>query len=298
MNKNLKIAHDDNGIDTMLSIEKRILTFRGTQVMADRDLAELYGVETKRLNEQVKRNIERFPESFRFQLNDNERGELVASCDRFRMIKHSSVNPYVFTEQGVAMLSTVLRSEIAIKVSIRIMEAFVAMRNFMTANAHLFQRMEYLEVKQLSVESKLEEVLTRLGRFETPIEGVFFDGQIFDAYKFVCSLVKSAKSKIILIDNYIDETVLTLLDKRKDGVKAVIFTNNISNQLKLDVSRHNSQYASVEVRKVRNIHDRFIIVDDELYHIGASFKDLGKKLFAFSKMSMSPAEILEKLRLI
>ena len=198
-------------------------------------------METKRLNEAVKRNIERFPERFRFQLTKEEMAELVANCDRFNSLKHSTVRSYAFTEQGVAMLSTVLRSETAIRVSIRIMDAFVAMRRFMVTNAEVFQRLSTM-------------------------------------------------------DNYVDETVLTLLDKRDNNVSAIIYTQQISRQFQLDIDRHNAQYAPIDVETFRLSHDRFLCIDDDVYHIGASIKDLGKKWFGFSKMEiLTPDELVERI---
>ena len=222
-------------------VKSRIMSIRGNQIMIDRDLAELYGVETKRLNEAVKRNIERFPERFRFQLTKEEMAELVANCDRFNSLKHSTVRSYAFTEQGVAMLSTVLRSETAIRVSIRIMDAFVAMRRFMVTNAEVFQRLSTM-------------------------------------------------------DNYVDETVLTLLDKRDNNVSAIIYTQQISRQFQLDIDRHNAQYAPIDVETFRLSHDRFLCIDDDVYHIGASIKDLGKKWFGLSKMEiLTPDELVERI---
>ena len=222
-------------------VESRIMSIRGKQIMIDRDLAELYGVETKRLNEAVKRNIERFPERFRFQLTKEEMAELVANCDRFNSLKHSTVRSYAFTEQGVAMLSTVIRSETAIRVSIRIMDAFVAMRRFMVTNAEVFQRLSTM-------------------------------------------------------DNYVDETVLTLLDKRDNNVSAIIYTQQISRQFQLDIDRHNAQYVPIDVETFRLSHDRFLCIDDDVYHIGASIKDLGKKWFGFSKMEiLTPNELVERI---
>ena len=189
-------------------IERRILTLRDKQVMIDRDLAELYGVDTKVLNQAVKRNIERFPEHFRFQLTTSEKDELVTNCDRFSGLKHSSVNPFAFTEQGVAMLSAVLKSETAVNTSIRIMEAFVAMRNFLMNNASIFQRMERIEMKQLKTDEKVDAILDRLNANQTPTEGIFFDGQIFDAYAFVADLIRKAKRRIVVIDSNVDDSVL------------------------------------------------------------------------------------------
>lgn len=286
------------------NIELLIKVIRGQQVMLDRDLATLYGVETKRLNEQVKRNMERFPERFRFQLTKEEMAELVTNCDRFNSLKHSTARSYAFTEQGVAMLSTVLRSETSIRVSIRIMDAFVAMRRFMVTNAEVFQRlstMEYhhLEMQQHLQESdkRIEEVFRRLDEGNAkPKQGVFYNGQIYDAYTFVSDLIKSAKKRIVLIDNYVDETVLTLLDKRGEGVSAVIYTQQISRQFQLDIDRHNAQYAPVDVETFRLSHDRFLCIDEDVYHIGASIKDLGKKWFGFSKMEiLTPDELVERI---
>ena len=286
------------------NIEPLIKVIRGQQVMIDRDLATLYGVETKRLNEQVKRNMERFPERFRFQLTKEEMNELVTNCDRFNSLKHSTVRSYAFTEQGVAMLSTVLRSETSIRVSIRIMDAFVAMRRFMVTNAEVFQRLSTMEYHQLEMQQhlqesdkRIEEVFRRLDEGNAkPKQGVFYNGQIYDAYTFVSDLIKSAKRRIILIDNYVDETVLTLLDKRGEGVSAVIYTQQISRQFQLDIDRHNAQYAPIDVETFRLSHDRFLCIDDDVYHIGASIKDLGKKWFGFSKMEiLTPDELAERI---
>jgi hypothetical protein len=280
-------------------IENRIFTFRSLQVMIDRDLAEMYGVETKRLNEQVRRNIERFPESFRFQLNEIEKIELVANCDRFESLKHSSALPYAFTEQGVAMLSSVLRSKTAVKVSIQIMNAFIAMRKLVLGNAALFQRIDKIELKQIVTDQKFEQIFKALeSKAQQPDTGIFFEGQVFDAYVFVANLIKSAEKNIILIDNYIDETVLTLFTKRKKSVSTTIYTKQINKQLQLDIQKHNKQYPVVEVKTYANSHDRFLIIDHkELYHIGASLKDLGKKWFGFSRMDSLTKEVLLKLKL-
>jgi len=281
-------------------LQKMIFTIRGVQVMIDRDLAELYQVENKRLNEQVKRNSSRFPETFRFQLTDSEKKELVANCDRFEGLKHSSVNPYAFTEQGVSMLSAVLRSETAIQVSIRIINAFVEMRKFLVANASLFERLETVEKRQLSFEIKTDEnfekVFKALESQEEPRQGIFYNGQVFDAYTFAADLIRSAKKSLVLIDNYIDDSVLTLFSKRKKGVKAKLFTKTISKQLKLDLQKHNEQYPEIEVKTFAEAHDRFLILDEStVYHIGASLKDLGKKWFAFSKFEKGALEMLGKL---
>jgi hypothetical protein len=265
--------------------------------MLDRDLSELYQVPTKRLNEQVKRNIERFPEQFRFQLTQKEKSELVANCDRFENLKHSTSVPNAFTEQGVAMLSAVLRSDTAVKVSLQIMQAFVAMRKFIATNAEVFQRLDRVERKQLDTDNKFEQIFAAIESKETrPKQGIFFDGQVFDAYSFVSDLIRSARKSIVLIDNYIDDIVLTLLSKRREGVILTIVTKTVSKRLKLDIKKFNEQYPPVTVMELGNSHDRFLIIDDSIvYHFGASLKDLGKKWFAFSKMDLGAVEMLSKL---
>ncbi|MDF0720177.1 ORF6N domain-containing protein [Kaistella sp. PBT33-4] len=279
-------------------IRNLIYTIRGKQVMLDSDLATLYQVETKILNKAVKRNLDRFPEKFCFQLTDEESDFL-----RFQ-IGTSNVRrggrrylPYVFCEQGIAMLSAVLRSDVAIKVSIEIMDAFVEMRRMLISNASLFHRLDNIELKQLQADQKIEQIFKALESDKLHSEkGIFFNGQVFDAYAFVSDIVRSAKSSIILLDNYVDDTVLTLLGKRKDNVTAIIYTKTISNQLRLDLQRYNSQYAPIEVKSFSDAHDRFLIIDDtELYHIGASLKDLGKKWFAFSRMDIEVGTMLQIL---
>ena len=279
-----------------IPIENRILTLRGKQVMIDRDLAELYGVETKRLNEQVKRNIERFPGHFRFQLSNQERNELVANCDRFSSLKHSSANPFAFTEQGVAMLSAVLKSETAVHTSIRIIDAFVAMRNFLMNHASIFQRIERIEMKQLKTDEKVDAIFDRLNEPKDPEQGIFFNGQIFDAYAFIAKLIRKAKKRIVVIDSYVDDSVLVQLSKRDPGVYVDIYDGRITQQLRQDVARHNAQYPGVTLHAYNKAHDRFLIIDEEVYHIGHSLKDLGKKLFAFSKMDvMTGTELISQL---
>ncbi len=278
-------------------LQAKIFTIRGIQVMIDRDLADLYQVEVKRLNEQVKRNIERFPENFRFQLNNKEKIELVAICDRFESWKHSGNNPFVFTEQGVAMLSAVLRSEVAVHMSIQIINAFVEMRKIINRNSGLIQRIEGVERKLIESDQKFENLFSALEKNLLPTQGVFFDGQIFDAYELMSRIIRSAKKEIILIDNYIDESVLAHLSKRTSNVEAIIYTKSISRILQLDLERYNNQYPPISIRELRDSHDRFLIIDKkELYHIGASLKDLGKKWFAFSKLDEKMLEfVLSKL---
>ena len=284
------------------NIEPLIKVIRGQQVMLDKDLATLYGVETKVLNQTVKRNIERFPNDFRFELSREEclRSQIVTSNGR----GGNRYSTYAFTEQGVAMLSSVLRSQTAIEVNIQIMRAFVSMRHFIVNNASVFSRLETIEYHQLEMQQhlqetdkRIDEVFRRLDEGNAkPKQGVFYNGQIYDAYTFVSDLIKSAKRRIILIDNYVDETVLTLLDKREEGVSAVIYTQQISRQFQLDIDRHNAQYTPINVETFRLSHDRFLCIDDDVYHIGASIKDLGKKWFGFSKMEiLTPDELVERI---
>lgn len=276
-------------------IENLIFNVRGIQVMLDRDLAQLYGVSTGRLNEQVKRNIERFPLSFRFQLSEIERDEVIANCDNLKTLKFNPSLPYVFTEQGIAQLSSVLHTPTAIEVSIKIMNAFVNMRRFLIANAAVFQRLELLEKHQLTTDKKIDEIFNKIENHLPSSQGIFFDGQVFDAYSFISDLIRTATNKIILIDNYIDESVLTLLDKRGNGVAAEIYTHSPNAQLQLDIKRHDSQYTPIPIHVFTHSHDRFLCIDDTVYHIGASLKDLGKKWFAFSRMEINTESLLEKM---
>ena len=293
------------------NIEPLIKVIRGQQVMLDKDLAMLYGVEAKVLNQAVKRNIERFPNDFRFQLTKEEclRSQIVTLNEK--QGQHLKYMPYAFTEQGVAMLSSVLRSKTAIVVNIQIMRAFVSMRHFMVNNASMFSRLETIEYHQLEIlqhqqdtdkhlqesDKRIDEVFRRLDEGNAkPKQGVFYNGQVYDAYTFVSDLIKSAKKRIVLIDNYVDETVLTLLDKRDNNVSAIIYTQQISRQFQLDIDRHNAQYAPIDVETFRLSHDRFLCIDDDVYHIGASIKDLGKKWFGFSKMEiLTPNELVERI---
>lgn len=279
---------------TQNQIESLIFTIRGFQVMIDRDLAEMYQVEVKRLNEQVKRNSERFPESFRFQLSDNEKVELVANCDRFGFMKHSSTNPYAFTEQGVAMLSAVLRSNIAVQVSIQIITTFVEMRKTLANYGGLIQRIEGLERKQVENDDKFEQVLKALESKDIiPNQGIFFEGQVFDAYELTSRIIRSAKNRIVLVDNYIDERTLTHLAKKENSVEVFLLCKNHNKKLLLDVQKAQEQYGNFELKLFSKSHDRFLIIDNnEIYHLGASLKDLGKKWFAFSKMDKNSVSII------
>ena len=289
-----------SGYELMLrgDIQSRIYTIRGVQVMIDRDLATLYKVETRVLNQAVKRNNERFPVEFCFQLTDIEftkwKSQIVMSNGDKMGLRRP---PIVFTEQGVAMLSAVLRSDVAVEISVKIINAFVAMRRFILANAQVFQRLDTLELKQLETDSKMERVLNAIESKDIlPKQGVFFDGQVFDAYKFVSDLFRSAKKSIVIIDSYLDDSVLTHLTKRKKNVGVTLLTRKISPAMAQDVKKCNEQYPPIEIKAFRNAHDRFIIVDNTaMYHFGASLKDLGKKWFAFSKMDLGVAKMLAKL---
>ena len=293
------------------TISNKIHTIRGLQVVLDNDLAELYGVETKNLNRAVNRNIERFPLSFRFQLTEEEYENIRVQCatlnskDSLRFQfgtiengrgKHRKYLPYVFTEQGVSMLSAVLRSDMAIKVSIQIIEAFVNMRKVISNNAFIFQRLDLLEQKQFRTDEKIDSVLSALeDKTQKTTDGIFFDDQIYDAYVFVNDLLKSAKSEVVLIDNYIDDTVFTLFSKYPQ-LSIKIYTHTITKQLRLDYQKFQEQYNNIELQEFKKAHDRFLIIDNrEIYHIGASLKDLGKKWFAFSKFKLEALELLVKL---
>lgn len=286
-----------------LPIEPLIYQVRGYQVMLDSDLARLYGVDTRRLNEQVKRNLERFPEDFMFQLSKEEVQNLMS---QFATSSWGGTRkqPYAFTENGVAMLSSVLRSKTAIEVNIRIMRAFSAMRGFMMSNARVFQRLETLEHHHLllqqhqsDTDKKIEEVLNRLDSGDSrPVEGFFFEGQIFDAYALISDLIRMARTRIVLIDNYVDDRVLKVLTKRAEGVSATIYTDPRHSQISNDLRRHNAQYPRIDVKHCSNVHDRFLIIDEVVYLIGGSIKDLGKKIVAFSRLHQNPGEILVRLR--
>ena len=301
-----------------MQIKDKIFTIRGKQVMIDSDLAELYGVKTKRLNEQVKRNINRFPKDFMFQLNENEeqilRSQIATSKNmalkpqiqqynedflRSQIAtlnkgwgKHKKYPTYAFTEQGVAMLSSVLRSQKAIDVNIQIIRAFIEMRKYISKNLELFQRLDKVENKLLTYDKKFEQIFNALEDKTLPNKGIFFEGQVFDAYKFVSDLIRTANNSIILIDNYIDDSVLTLFSKT--NIKVTIYTN-ISKQLELDFKKYKEQYNNLEIKQFNKSHDRFLIIDNQVYHFGASLKDLGKKWFAFSKFDKEAVKVLEKL---
>jgi hypothetical protein len=288
-------------------IENRIFTISAVQVMLDYHLAELFIVETKRLNEQVKRNTKRFPLSFMFQLTLSEWDKLqsqIATTEisddlrsQIATAKRRTL-PFVFTEQGVAMLSAILNSDTAINVSIQIMDTFVKMRQIVLQNSLINLRLDKIEIKQLDNEQKFEQVFKALESKNTiPNQGVFFDGQVFDAYELATKIIRSAKATIVLIDNYMDESTLTHLSKKIKEVKVLLLTKTVSKQIILDIKKANEQYGNFEIKPFSKSHDRFLIIDHtEVYHLGASLKDLGKKWFAFSKLEKnSIANILNEI---
>ncbi len=347
--KNDIVKAEAAAIQSVEQIESLILSIRGKQVILDRDLARLYGVETRRLNEQVRRNMERFPEDFMFQLTKEEfenwksqfaifnydedmSSQIATSSDDFLRSQNATSSgeekwksqiaisnsikmgarklPYAFTENGIAMLSSVLRSPMAIATNIHIMRAFNAMRHFIGSQAQVFQRLEVVERNQLALNTsqaelsaqvaennkKLEEVFRRLDdHSENPEKGIFFDGQIFDAYTFASDLIREAKKRIILIDNYIDDSVLKMLDKRKKGVTVKLYTNLSFGSLQMDLKKHNAQYAPIEAEQFNRSHDRWLCIDDTVYLVGASLKDLGKKWFGFSKMAWTTDQLISKM---
>ena len=341
-NKNDIAKAETASIQPVEQIENLIITVRGKQVILDRDLARLYGVETKRLNEQVRRNNERFPEDFMFQLSKEEfeslrsqfatsnekvlRSQIVTIDSKDLNMRSQnattynphmssqnattspqrrpiSASPYAFTENGIAMLSSVLRSPMAIATNIHIMRAFNAMRHFIGSHAQVFQRIENIEknvlalnAHQVDTDKKIEEVFRRLNAGDAkPEHGIFFDGQIFDSYTFINDRIREAKKRIILIDNYIDDSVLKMLDKREKGVTVKLYTNLSFGSLKLDLKKHNAQYAPIDAEQFNRSHDRFLCIDDTVYLVGASLKDLGKKWFGFSKMDWTTDQLLSKI---
>ena len=279
-------------------IEDLILTIRGHQVLVDRDLAGIYKVETKALNQAVRRNIERFPDRYRFQLTKEEMMELVANCDRFKTLKYSPSTPYAFTVYGVSMLPSVLNSKKAVDTSIRIIDAFVAMRRFIIQNANILMRIANLEKHQIETDEKIDAILDKME--ETPQkllpEAVFPTGCVWDAWTFVSDLVRSAKKRIILIDNFVDDRVLSMLTKRSAGVTASIHTR-YNEQFLNDLKKHNAQYPEIEfIQLPHRNHDRFLIIDDQVYLLGASLKDIGVGLCAITEMTITPEMILGLLR--
>ena len=281
--KNLVIVHNKE-------IQSMIYTFRGSQVMLDSDLAMLYQVETKYLNRQRNRNAERFPEDFCFQLSKEEYE--ILRCQNVTSKNENGSGgrrylPYVFTEQGIAMLSSVLKSEVAAKASINIMRAFVEMRKFLISNNEMFARLDRVELKQLETDKKLEEVFDYIATTKEVKQKIFFNGQIYDAFSLMVEIVEKAEKELILIDNYVDVNTLNILSKKKDGVNVLIVTSGNGNLTDKDVAKFNSQYPKLTVKISKDFHDRFFIIDrNEVYHIGASIKDAGKKSFGITKLDV------------
>ena len=276
--------NEELNLTTTEEIQNLIYTIRGKQVMLDSDVANLYHSETRAINQALKRNIDRFPEDFCFQLTedemDNMRSQFVIAYKR-----NNRYLPYVFTEQGIIMLSSLLKSEIAIKVSVKIIEAFVRMRHYLKDNGQVFERLTSVEYKLLEYDKKFDLIFDKLQEKQIEKQRIFFDGQIYDAYNLIIEIIKKAENKITIIDNYVDDSVLEMLTKKKDNVEVVILTSNKSNIKNVDIQKFNKQYPTLKVAKTDKFHDRFVILDEkEMYHLGASIKDLGKKCFAINKI--------------
>ena len=300
-NKNLSVTNDKLRVIEYKDedIKNLIYTVRGKQVMLDSDVAMLYHYETKYINLAVRRNKERFPEDFCFQLTNVEAENLRLQFATSSLTKENyggrRTLPYVFTEQGIAMLSGLLRNDVAIKVSINIMNAFVEMRRFLTTNRQVFERLNNVEYKLIEQnnllsnhEKKFEEVFDQLqNKKENEFtQKIFFDGQIWDSYSLIIDIIKRAKSKILIIDNYIDDSILKMLSKKSKDVEVIILTSQNCDISKLDINKFNKQYPTLKIARSNKFHDRFIVIDNkELYHCGASLKDLGKKCFAINKMN-------------
>ena len=298
---------------TMEDIKNLIYTIRGKQVMLDSDVARLYNYQTKRVNETVSRNKKRFPENFCFQLTEEEVKNLkrqatilnldhennwsqFATSSKSENSKHRGKKyvPYVFTEQGIAMLSGLLKNDVAIQVSINIMNAFVEMRKFLMINGQVFERLTNIEYKLLEHDKKFDEVFNQLQLEENIKQRIFFDGQIYDAYSLIVDIIRKANKRILIIDNYIDDSILKMLTKKKNSVEVVILTSDKSNIENLDIKKFNKEYPILKIAKTNKFHDRFIIIDNkEMYHLGASIKDLGKKCFAINKIE--DVGIIEKI---
>ncbi len=282
-----------------VDIEHKILIIRGQQVIIDRDLARFYGVGTKVLNQAVKRNIERFPEEFCFQLNkeefENWKSQFVTSNSDKMGLRRP---PYAFTEQGVAMLSAVLKSDTAITASIQIMHAFVFMRRFLQNNSKIFVEIDSIKRHQIESDKRIDELFDKMDRYKIEDkQGIFFQGQIFDAYAKFELFIQSAAQEIVLIDNYIDLSVLERFSKKRKDVKVTIYTDPKTKLSEQDIQKFNEQYPQLTLKHTSKAHDRFLIIDNStLYHIGASLKDLGKKCFAFEVLDSAwIKEILKNL---
>ena len=299
------IKKDKSTLISVHDVEKLIVTIRGIQVLIDRDLASLYQVEVKQMNRQVKRNIERFPEDFMFQLTKEEYNSLKCQngTSNERGGDHRAL-PYAFTQQGIGMLSGLLRSQVAIDTNIKIMRAFVGMQRYIAASLEIFQRLDRVELQQLeskqwmqTTNNKINDILNKIEAKSPKLlpEQVFPTGCIWDAWTYVSDLVRTAKDRIILIDNFVDDRVISLLTKRSDGVLATIHTR-YNEQFLTDLKKHNIQYPEIEYKKLSNRnHDRFLIIDEQVYLLGASLKDIGTGLCAVTQMAIAPDRILELL---
>ena len=289
-------------------IKRLIYTIRGKQVMIDNDVARLYHYTTKNINKAVKRNIERFPEEFCFQLTENEFQTLrfqigtskqnesqnlrfqIETSKQSREINNNLRGgrrylPYVFTEQGIAMLAGVLKNDIAVKVSLNIINSFIEMRKFIASNGQVFERLTNMEYKLLEHDKKFDIVFDQLQKEENIKQKIFFEGQIYDAYSLIIDIIKKANRKITIIDNYIDDSILKMLAKKNKNVEVTILTSIKSNIQNIDIQKFNKEYPTLKVAKTDKFHDRFVLLDNtEMYHLGASIKDLGKKCFAISKV--------------
>ena len=284
-------------------IKNLIYTIRGKQVMLDSDVAMLYNYETKKVNQAVKRNIDRFPERFCFQLTEKELEIMwsqIVTTSKLEDNKYRSKKylPYVFTEQGIAMLSGILKSEIAVQISIKIMDAFVEMRKFISINNSLFEKVINIENKMdkkfIENDKKFNIIFDQLQLEENIKQRVFFEGQIYDAYSVIIDIIKKANKSILIIDNYVDDSILKMLTKKKSSVEVVILTSNKSNIQNIDIQKFNKEYPILKIAKTNKFHDRFIVIDSrEMYHLGASIKDLGKKCFVINKIE--DKEIIERI---
>ena len=292
-NENLIIKDDRSNEE----IKNLIYTIRGKQVMLDSDVARLFNYATKDLNRNVKNNIERFPEYYCFQLTEEEYKSL--RCKIFTLNEngrgqHRKYLPYVFTEYGITMLAGLLKSDIAVNVSIKIVNTFIEMRKFLIQNGQIFERLTNIEYKLLEHDKKFNEVFNQLQVEENIKQKIFFEGQIYDAYSLIIDIIKKANKKILIIDNYIDDSVLKMLTKKNNNVEVVILTSDKSNIQQIDIQKFNKEYPILKVAKTNKFHDRFIIIDnEEMYHLGASIKDLGKKCFGINKIE--DVEIMEKI---
>ncbi|MDP8079906.1 ORF6N domain-containing protein [Phocoenobacter skyensis] len=290
-----------NKLTTMklFDIKSKIYTIRDKHVMLDRDLALLYGVETKRINEAVRNNPDKFPDDFYFELDNREFEYLRSKISTTNFVKVRT-NPKVFTEQGVYMLATILKSKAASEVTVSIIRTFADMRKILANHSTLLEQFYHLEKRQLSYEIKNDNNIDKIFKAlecknNIQEQGVFFNGQIFDAYNFVSDLIRKAQKTIILIDNYIDDSTLTLFQKNQT-VSVTIYTHSINTTLKLDLEKYNQQYKPITIKTNKNFHDRFLIIDNnEIYLIGASLKDLGKKVFGFSLLKDINPDLLKLL---